>query len=80
MSDSAAKFRDIKYDQVHAYEHDSIVVPDDLQGNVFVTSLDAIYNWSRKGSMLPLLFGLACCAIEMIATASSRFDLARFGM
>jgi NADH-quinone oxidoreductase subunit B len=78
--ESAIKFRDIKHDQVHAWEHDNILVPDDLKGNVFITSLDAVYNWSRKGSMWPLLFGLACCAIEMIATASSRFDLARFGM
>jgi NADH-quinone oxidoreductase subunit B len=45
-----------------------------------VTTVDKVYNWSRASSMWPLLFGLACCAIEMIATASSRFDLARFGM
>jgi NADH-quinone oxidoreductase subunit B len=55
-------------------------VPEDLQANVLVTTLDKVYNWSRASSMWPLLFGLACCAIEMIATASSRFDLARFGM
>ncbi|MCB0092078.1 MAG: NADH-quinone oxidoreductase subunit NuoB, partial [Caldilineaceae bacterium] len=41
---------------------------------------DKAYNWSRKSSMWPLLFGLACCAIEMIATAASRYDLSRFGM
>ncbi len=55
-------------------------VPDDLQSNVAITSLSKIYNWSRRNSMWPMLFGLACCAIEMIATASSRFDLSRFGM
>jgi NADH-quinone oxidoreductase subunit B len=55
-------------------------VPDDLQANVAVTSLSKIYNWSRRNSMWPLLFGLACCAIEMIATAASRYDLSRFGM
>lgn len=61
--------------------HDpSIPVPEGLQDNVAVTSLSAIYNWSRRSSTWPLLFGLACCAIEMIATATSRYDLSRFGM
>jgi NADH-quinone oxidoreductase subunit B len=55
-------------------------VPQDMQGNVAITSLSKIYNWSRRSSMWPLLFGLACCAIEMIATAASRYDLSRFGM
>ena len=73
-------FPTLKQEQVREYLHDTIVVPEDLQGNVLVTTVDKVYNWSRKSSMWPLLFGLACCAIEMIATASSRFDLARFGM
>ncbi|MDZ4765485.1 MAG: NADH-quinone oxidoreductase subunit B family protein [Chloroflexota bacterium] len=51
-----------------------------MQGNVAITSLSRIYNWSRRSSMWPMLFGLACCAIEMIATAASRYDLSRFGM
>jgi NADH-quinone oxidoreductase subunit B len=55
-------------------------IPADMQGNVAITSLSKIYNWSRRSSMWPLLFGLACCAIEMIATAASRYDLSRFGM
>ena len=55
-------------------------VPDELQNNIAITSLSKIYNWSRRSSMWPLLFGLACCAIEMIGTASSRFDFSRFGM
>ncbi|MBK8028256.1 MAG: NADH-quinone oxidoreductase subunit NuoB [Chloroflexi bacterium] len=55
-------------------------VPTELQDNVAITSLSRIYNWSRRNSMWPLLFGLACCAIEMICTAASRYDLARFGM
>src|SRR5690606_3483004 len=55
-------------------------IPDEMQGNVAITSLSKIYNWSRRSSMWPMLFGLACCAIEMIATAASRYDLSRFGM
>ncbi len=46
---------------------------------VFVTSLEELYNWGRKNSLWPLSFGLACCAIEMIATSMARWDLARFG-
>src|SRR5579859_7368354 len=57
-----------------------IPVPEDMQNNVAITRLSQIYNWSRSRSIWPLLFGLACCAIEMIATAASRYDLARFGM
>ncbi|NWF68735.1 MAG: NADH-quinone oxidoreductase subunit B [Chloroflexi bacterium] len=52
----------------------------ELQDNLAITSLSKIYNWARRQSMWPLLFGLACCAIEMIATAASRYDLSRFGM
>ncbi len=55
-------------------------VPGELQDNLAITSLSKIYNWARRESMWPLLFGLACCAIEMIATAASRYDLSRFGM
>lgn len=56
------------------------IVPTELQSNVFVTTLDKLWNWGRRRSMWPLMFGLACCAIEMICTAASRFDLDRFGM
>lgn len=55
-------------------------IPAELQDNLAITSLSKIYNWSRRSSVWPLLFGLACCAIEMIATAASRYDTARFGM
>jgi NADH-quinone oxidoreductase subunit B len=63
--------------QVHDTE---FPLPAEMQGNVAITSLSKIYNWSRRSSMWPMLFGLACCAIEMIGTASSRFDFSRFGM
>lgn len=46
---------------------------------VFTTTLESIHNWGRRNSVWPLQFGLACCAIEMIATTMARYDLARFG-
>ncbi len=46
---------------------------------IVVTSLNQLYNWGRSSSIWPMQFGLACCAIEMIATACARYDLARFG-
>jgi len=47
---------------------------------VVTTTLDAAVNWGRTGAMWPLLFGLACCAIEYMGTQASKYDLARFGM
>jgi NADH-quinone oxidoreductase subunit B len=58
----------------------ALPVPADMQTNIFITTLDKIYNWSRRNSCWPMMFGLACCAIEMICTAASRYDLSRFGM
>ena len=55
-------------------------IPPEAQGQVAITSLDRIYNWGRSASVWPMMFGLACCAIEMICTAASRYDFARFGM
>jgi NADH-quinone oxidoreductase subunit B len=55
-------------------------IPEDLRGQVTITTLDRIYNWGRRASVWPMFWGLACCAIEMIATATSRYDMARFGM
>ncbi|MGB3714927.1 MAG: NADH-quinone oxidoreductase subunit NuoB [Candidatus Promineifilaceae bacterium] len=57
-----------------------VPIPDEVAENIFIASLDKIYNWSRRNSLWPMGFGLACCAIEMICTAASRYDLARFGM
>lgn len=45
-----------------------------------VAPLEKIINWARKNSLWPAQFGLACCAIEMMSTAASRYDMARFGM
>ena len=46
---------------------------------IFVTTIEELYNWGRRSSIWPMQFGLACCAIEMIATTMARYDLARFG-
>jgi NADH-quinone oxidoreductase subunit B len=46
---------------------------------IILTSIEELYNWGRKNSLWPLQFGLACCAIEMIAASMARFDIARFG-
>ena len=50
-----------------------------FQDNIMTTTVDGIINWARKSAIWPLTFGLACCAIEMIVTTCSRFDMARFG-
>ncbi len=50
-----------------------------LDANIITTNIDAVINWARKSSLWPMSFGLACCAIEMMATVSSRYDLDRFG-
>jgi len=55
-------------------------VPAELNNNVFITTLDKIYNWGRKRSMWPMLFGLACCAIEMMGAQAANYDASRFGM
>lgn len=54
-------------------------IPEEVRQNVFLTKLDAVYNWGRAYSLWPMTFGLACCAIEMIATGAGRYDQDRFG-
>ena len=51
-----------------------------LPDGILMTTVDKAVNWSRKSSLWPLGFGLACCAIEMMSSFASRYDLARFGM
>ena len=50
-----------------------------IEGNVIFTQLDTAINWMRKNSLWPMPMGLACCAIELMATGAARFDIARFG-
>ena len=55
------------------------ILENRFEKNVLVTTVDYVFNWAREGSLWPLTFGLACCAIEMIASSAARFDIARFG-
>lgn len=57
---------------------DSEVVAGANEG-ILLTTVDSLINWGRKNSIWPMSFGLACCAIEMMAMSASRFDIARFG-
>src|SRR2546429_9823580 len=50
-----------------------------FEKNFIIPTVDHVFNWARKSALWPLTFGLACCAIEMIASTTSRFDMARIG-
>jgi NADH-quinone oxidoreductase subunit B len=70
----------LKATHTEAIAEPLIEVPDGLERNLAITTVDALINWGRKSAVWPLSFGLACCAFEMMASAMSRFDIARFGM
>ena len=55
------------------------LIEDRFSKNIITTTYDAVFNWARRSSLWPMQFGLACCAIEMMATLDSRYDMARFG-
>jgi NADH-quinone oxidoreductase subunit B len=55
------------------------VLDDRLSQNVITTTVDSVFNWARRSAIWPMTFGLACCAIEMMAAGASRFDMDRFG-
>ena len=74
------RIQDLKDVSTTPFNEPLLEVPDDIGLNVVVTSVDALLNWGRRSAVWPLAFGLACCAFEMMASAMSRFDIARFGM
>ena len=51
----------------------------EFEDSILTTTVDAAINWARKNSIWPMTFGLACCAIEMMAMSAARFDISRFG-
>ena len=55
------------------------LIDHSFEDNFITTSIDRVLNWARESSIWPMGFGLACCAIEMMAASASRFDIARFG-
>ncbi|HPU84777.1 MAG TPA: NADH-quinone oxidoreductase subunit B family protein [Candidatus Latescibacteria bacterium] len=55
------------------------ILEERFDPNIVTTTVDAFLDWARKSSLWPMGFGLACCAIEMMATSMSRYDLDRFG-
>ncbi len=55
------------------------LIEDRFEKNILTTTYDLVFNWARRSSLWPMQFGLACCAIEMMATLDSRYDMARFG-
>ena len=55
------------------------LIEDRFSKNIITTTYDVVFNWARRSSLWPMQFGLACCAIEMMSTLDSRYDMARFG-
>ena len=56
------------------------LIDHSFEDNIITTSVDRIFNWARESSIWPMGFGLACCAIEMMATGAADYDLSRWGM
>ena len=55
-------------------------ITDLMKPGFYVSSVENIFNWARAGSLWPMSFGLACCAVEMMHAAAARYDLDRFGV
>ena len=73
-----------RFENTVGSEHDEarirkVTFGEEQPEGIVLTTLDKAVNWARKSSIWPMTFGLACCAIEMMAMGASRFDIARFG-
>lgn len=60
-------------------DHVPVVLEKVPGGNIALTQIDALLNWAKSSSLWPMTFGLACCAIEMMATGAAKYDIDRFG-
>ncbi len=78
--DEGVYINHLKATHTQQYPDPILEVPEEFQRNIMATTLDALVNWGRRSAVWPVAFGLACCAFEMMASAMSRFDIARFGM
>jgi len=72
------KIKSMKYEDFK--DNDSLEIFKKTGGNILLTSIDNLVNWSRSNSIWPLTFATSCCGIEMMATGASRYDFARFGI
>lgn len=75
----AKRFQNTGGNPVDPARMKELLFGDEQPQGVVLTTLDNVVNWMRKSSIWPMTFGLACCAIEMMAMGASRFDIARFG-
>lgn len=73
------RFQNTGGNPVDANHMKEVLFGSEQPQGVVLTTLDNVVNWMRKSSIWPMTFGLACCAIEMMAMGASRFDIARFG-
>src|ERR1700730_6105617 len=72
--------RDLLYSRAsRGYRRGIGGIDNRFERSYVLSTVDYVFNWARKSAIWPLTFGLACCAIEMIASTTSRFDIARFG-
>jgi NADH-quinone oxidoreductase subunit B len=72
------RIKSMKYEDFK--DNDSLEILKKTGGNILLTSLDYLVNWSRSNSIWPLTFATSCCGLEMMATGASRHDFARFGI
>ena len=79
MSQGTESFENLVGAQSSASRIQKVTFGNEAPEGILFLSLDKAINWARKNSIWPMTFGLACCAIEMMAMGASRFDIARFG-
>ena len=79
-ANEARRIEEMKASALQAIPDPDAWLSEEIRRSLIITTVDTALDWARSTSIFPLMFGLACCAFEMIGTAASRFDLSRFGM